>query len=259
MSQVIVCTGCTSGLGLRTLQLLLASPTPTTLVIGSRTLPPSTPLPPTEPHTIHYLPLDLSSISSTRAFADATRSLLEKRPIDRLFLNAGEWKAEVEAGRGGWVDEAVVNHLGQWPILGGRRRELTMRGKAQLSTCSSCFWRHCSPRKPLEWSSRPRHCTSLCARSVRPFGSPPPTPRADPPAPESVRDTLRLPADGTKPKERYAASKFAQYAAAHAWALTAPVDVAVVAVSPGTPSRLGRAPPLTTDPDENQASSRPQA
>ena len=118
--RVLVCTGCTSGLGRATLSLLLSSPAPTTLIIGTRTFPPASPLPPTAPHTLVYLPLDLSSISSTRAFATATKELLGTSTIDTLFLNAGEWKAERVGGQGGWIEEAMVNHFCEFDPSSGK-------------------------------------------------------------------------------------------------------------------------------------------
>lgn len=80
--RVVVMTGATSGFGAHTLSLLAAEPA-TRVIIGARGRGRAA------PEGVEILPLDLASLASVRAFADAVVVRLGDARIDVLILNAG--------------------------------------------------------------------------------------------------------------------------------------------------------------------------
>lgn len=123
-------TGCSSGLGLRTLRLLLDSlPTsspsfssPSIRIFAGHRYPLSiqqvevTELAGTKSVLLQWLKLDLTSFSSVRNFASEILETEDVQSIDCLLLNAAVWSSgevralEVKDGEK-WVEEAVVNHF----------------------------------------------------------------------------------------------------------------------------------------------------
>ena len=88
-SSRILLTGATSGIGLELARQLLAEPA-RRLIVGARRPAAATrlrALAGTERLTI--LPLDLASLASTRAFADAVVAELAGARLDALAANAG--------------------------------------------------------------------------------------------------------------------------------------------------------------------------
>jgi len=137
----LVCTGCSSGLGIGALsqwcrRLVSRSPPrpprptrPWRILAGQRAPLDSTPTPEqralaalcaAHPHTLRleWLALDLADSHSVRAFAQQVHARTDK--VDALVLNAAVWTADadeagVEAGGQEWTQEAVVNALGPSP------------------------------------------------------------------------------------------------------------------------------------------------
>ncbi|QOV36682.1 SDR family NAD(P)-dependent oxidoreductase [Streptomyces ferrugineus] len=100
-------TGGTSGLGAHALRHLAAQPD-TRVVVGARgsgTVPPGA----------EVVPLDLASLASVRAFADAVTRQLGDARIDILVLNAGMQTSSAE-GRSadGYELTFAVNHLAHY-------------------------------------------------------------------------------------------------------------------------------------------------
>ncbi|BGP51944.1 hypothetical protein JCM10450v2_007904 [Rhodotorula kratochvilovae] len=127
---VLVATGCSSGLGLAALALFLRRvlsldpppPSPWRILAGYRTEPLSDKqhhlavLCQQHPHrlALEWLPLDLASSASVRAFARSVHALTPA--VDALLLNAALWTAHctsVHLGEQNWTEEAVVNALSQ--------------------------------------------------------------------------------------------------------------------------------------------------
>jgi NAD(P)-dependent dehydrogenase (short-subunit alcohol dehydrogenase family) len=126
MSYTLVCTGCSSGLGLRALSLLLDSLTPSSsstsqlrIFAGHRS-PLSgrqvelTELAETKSVVVQWLNLDLTSFDSVRIFAAQVRK--QATSIDCLLLNAAVWTSgeprvlSLTSGQQ-WTEEAIVNHF----------------------------------------------------------------------------------------------------------------------------------------------------
>lgn len=102
----IVMTGATTGIGRVAAEALLAGPG-VTLTTGVRT-------PGSAPRGARELPLDLASLASVRAFADA----LGSDPIDVLLLNAGGQRPDVVArSADGYELTFASNHLAHYLLL----------------------------------------------------------------------------------------------------------------------------------------------
>ncbi|GAA5965584.1 hypothetical protein JCM21900_005165, partial [Sporobolomyces salmonicolor] len=234
---VLVCTGCSSGLGalvLRQLVDLVASSSSATsstrsphwtVLAGVRSTAPSDLAALAHPRfscvDLQWLPLDLARLDSVRAFAQQVALELEHRGlrrIDALLLNAACWKRSFhgirvrdEDGQHVWAEEAFVNHFSQHYLV-----HLLLPLLVAAPPATSCA--------PPEPSSRARiiYTTSSLQNSI-----------------PSLDDLLPLLTDPSCPasdKERYAASKLAQTVGFHAWKQhfvenETPVDL--VAVSPG--------------------------
>ncbi|GAA5866014.1 hypothetical protein JCM1840_003375 [Sporobolomyces johnsonii] len=225
---VLVCTGCSSGLGalvLRQLVDLVASSsserTPSTrwtILAGTRSTAPSILSARDAPRVdLQWLPLDLASLPSVRTFAQQVALELDNRGltrIDALLLNAACWKSSfsgIEVRDGDrqrvWAEEAFVNHFSQHYLVHLLLPRLT---------AAPCPAPEPSPR------SRIIYTTSSLQNSI-----------------QSLDDLRPILTDSSRPtsgKERYAASKLAQTVGFHAWKRhfvenETPVDI--VAVSPG--------------------------
>ena len=79
--RIVVMTGATSGIGANAAARILAQPD-ARLIIGARRAHGG-------PEGAEVAPLDLASLASVRAFADAVKKLLRGAHIDVLVLNAG--------------------------------------------------------------------------------------------------------------------------------------------------------------------------
>ncbi|KAF2489147.1 putative short-chain dehydrogenase [Lophium mytilinum] len=108
-TTTILITGGTSGLGWQTALSLARTLPPTTLLILASRSAPTGRLP--SPHT-KYLPLDLSSIATVRAFV-ATWSTSSYPPISTLILNAGlQFLGPPSFSPDGYESTFAINHLG---------------------------------------------------------------------------------------------------------------------------------------------------
>lgn len=118
----LVATGCSSGLGLASLLLLVARPaaasSPFHLLLGSR----SSSAPGFEElskvaeangHQVTILHLDLAWTESVKAFAAQVVEILGEVKINVLLECAAVYKAERTMNVGGWSEEAIVNHFGE--------------------------------------------------------------------------------------------------------------------------------------------------
>jgi len=65
-------------------------------------------------HSLAVLPLDLSDLRSTRAFAQQTLDTLGPNKVDLLLLNAAISNGSEKAGPrvSKWSETHIVNHLG---------------------------------------------------------------------------------------------------------------------------------------------------
>lgn len=107
-SQVIVMTGATSGIGAAALRQLAADPNKH-IIIGARgnrrAVPPG----------VHVLPLDLTSLTSVRDFAEAVLTRLDGGGIDALVLNAGTQSRDPKKRTAeGFEVTFAVNHLAHY-------------------------------------------------------------------------------------------------------------------------------------------------
>lgn len=88
-SSCILLTGATSGIGLELSRQLLADPG-RRLIVGARRPAAATALRALAgPERLKLLPLDLASLASTKAFADAVAAELDGASLDALAANAG--------------------------------------------------------------------------------------------------------------------------------------------------------------------------
>lgn len=127
MPRTLVGIGCTSGLGLEALQLLLASTrTPYQLVLGARSSASGDAAvrqlqaAAKQPTNISWLPLELADFPrGVTAFADQLKQQLasanDSSGIDCLLLNAAVFKSELHQMAAGWTEEAIVNHFCEAP------------------------------------------------------------------------------------------------------------------------------------------------
>jgi NAD(P)-dependent dehydrogenase (short-subunit alcohol dehydrogenase family) len=101
--HIVVMTGATTGIGAQALKYLEA--VPDTLVLTGvrgtgRTVPGA-----------EFFPLDLASLSSVRAFADAVKQRLGDAKIEMLVLNAGAQFRTAQLSKDGFELTFAVNHL----------------------------------------------------------------------------------------------------------------------------------------------------
>jgi NAD(P)-dependent dehydrogenase (short-subunit alcohol dehydrogenase family) len=104
--HIVVMTGATSGIGAVALKLLEAM-LDTLVITGvrgtGRTVPGA-----------EVLPLDLASLASVRAFADAVKQRLNEAKITILVLNAGAQFRTLQLSKDGFEMTFAVNHLAQY-------------------------------------------------------------------------------------------------------------------------------------------------
>ena len=89
MTVIHLVTGATSGIGLELVRLLLAEPASHVIVGARRPAEASALRGVADAGRLHILPLDLSSLASTVAFADAVAMRLQGRRLASLAANAG--------------------------------------------------------------------------------------------------------------------------------------------------------------------------
>jgi NAD(P)-dependent dehydrogenase (short-subunit alcohol dehydrogenase family) len=102
-----VMTGATAGLGEHAARQIAAEPA-SRLIIGARGGRSG-------PGGTESLPLDLNSLVSVRAFADAVKARLGEAPIDMLVLNAGmQYPKAEQRSADGFESTFAVNHLAHY-------------------------------------------------------------------------------------------------------------------------------------------------
>ena len=89
MTAIHLVTGATSGIGLELVRFLLAEPATHVIVGARRPAEASLLRQVADQDRLDILPLDLSSLASTEAFADAVRTRLAGRRLASLAANAG--------------------------------------------------------------------------------------------------------------------------------------------------------------------------
>ncbi|GJN94040.1 hypothetical protein Rhopal_007103-T1 [Rhodotorula paludigena] len=218
--RVLVCTGCSSGLGLAALaafvdRVIAAYPPPRPrwhILAAHRSEELSD-----EQHALTarcdhhgiplaWLPLDLADARSVHSFA---RTVHHRAPhhIDALLLNAACWNTactEVTLGDTRWTEEAVVNACSQHLLVSLLEPLLGTSGPSRIVVTTSNLHKSVASLD---------HLTSLL--------HPPPSPASPSASPNTG-------------KSRYAASKAAQLVSAAYWASKLrDQGVQVVAVSPG--------------------------
>ncbi|MEL6261439.1 MAG: SDR family NAD(P)-dependent oxidoreductase [Cyanobacteria bacterium J06626_6] len=115
VSQTILLTGATSGLGLNTVRQL-ARRSNSYLIVGARNPTQALELQAAMPkERLTILPLDLSSVASVRRFATATMEQLGDRRLTALALNAGtQIVTGLEKTIDGYERTFASNHLGHF-------------------------------------------------------------------------------------------------------------------------------------------------
>lgn len=102
-----VMTGATAGLGEHAARQIAAEPD-SRVIIGARGGRSG-------PHGTESLPLDLNSLDSVRAFADAVKTRLGSSLIDMLVLNAGlQYQNVAQRSADGFEATFAVNHLAHY-------------------------------------------------------------------------------------------------------------------------------------------------
>ncbi|WP_432192530.1 SDR family NAD(P)-dependent oxidoreductase [Streptomyces sp. bgisy027] len=128
--RVVVMTGATAGLGAHAVRRIAAQPD-TRVVIGARgsgTVPPGA----------EVLPLDLASLDSVRAFADAVARTLGDARIDILVLNAGVQNAATEKRSAeGYELTFAVNHLAHYLLARLLLPLMADHGRLVITTSST--------------------------------------------------------------------------------------------------------------------------
>ncbi|BGP11712.1 hypothetical protein JCM10049v2_007632 [Rhodotorula toruloides] len=222
----LVCTGCSSSLGLLALSSfvsrIIASPPSaqwrilaayrsTSLTAGQEELAKRCREHP-DKLSLDWMTLDLLKLSSVEAFARRVKEALkEEEGVDVLFINAAMYNMgarTVDLGGAAWTQEALVNHLSQHYLVQMLAPLLTRASANGL------------PRSRLVFTSSQLHTSIKSLDELAPRLKPSTT-------------------DHSSGKSRYAASKVAQLISARYWqrhfaaakADARPVDV--VTVSPG--------------------------
>jgi NAD(P)-dependent dehydrogenase (short-subunit alcohol dehydrogenase family) len=105
--HIIVMTGATSGIGAQAIKQLAASPD-TLVLTGARGKGRAVP-------GAEVFPLDLASLASVRAFAEAVQQRLGSVRIDMLVLNAGaQFRNGSQRSADGFEATFAVNHLAHY-------------------------------------------------------------------------------------------------------------------------------------------------
>ncbi|KAK0740160.1 hypothetical protein B0T18DRAFT_330965 [Schizothecium vesticola] len=119
-AKTIVATGTSSGLGFEAVKQLLAQTQPYKLLLGARDVARTRTAFgkldfDTAKHSVTVLPLELSDLRSTRAFAQLALEKIGPTGIDILLLNAAISDGADKPGPHGskWSEPLIVNHLAQ--------------------------------------------------------------------------------------------------------------------------------------------------
>lgn len=129
MTQTIVMTGGTAGIGAQTLARLAAEPG-TRILLGARN-----PATATVPDGVEVLPLDLSSLEAVRSFAAAAKERLAGEPITSLILNAGGQSPSTEArSADGFELTFATNHLAHYLLARLLLGDIAENGRVILTT-----------------------------------------------------------------------------------------------------------------------------
>lgn len=126
--RTIVMTGATNGIGAAAIERLARQPG-TRVIVGARGTGR------TVPAGVEVLALDLASLDSVRAFADAVVAELDDAPIDALILNAGT-QASDQKGRtsDGFETTFGVNHLAHYLLARLLAPRVADNGRLILTT-----------------------------------------------------------------------------------------------------------------------------
>ena len=126
--RVIVMTGATSGIGAAALEHI-ARDRDSVVLVGARRPGRSIPA------GIETLPLDLASLASVRAFADAVVVRLNGSPIDALVLNAGTQARTLDGATAeGFETTFGVNHLAHYLLARLLAAQVAEQGRIILTT-----------------------------------------------------------------------------------------------------------------------------
>ncbi|KAK4039055.1 WW domain-containing oxidoreductase [Parachaetomium inaequale] len=204
LTKTLIATGASSGLGFEAIKHLLTQPSPPyKIILGARDVPRTQAAFDAVPydrarHSLTVLPLELSDLAGTRAFArQSLQQLAEKKErLDYLLLNAAITGGN-EKGKGGvwgWCEAGVVNHLSQHYLT------------------------HLFREKLVESKGRVVVVSSGAVRNV--------------PDTESLEKDLQA-GSGVDSFTTYCQTKFVQLLGAHWWRRQLQGQVTVVAVSPG--------------------------
>ena len=129
--NIVIMTGATSGLGAHAVQHIAAQPN-TRVIVGARAGAR------TVPRGVEVIPLDLASLDSVRAFADAVTRELGDARIDILVLNAGIQPSDTE-GRSadGYELAFAVNHLAHYLLARLLLPRMADHGRIVITTSST--------------------------------------------------------------------------------------------------------------------------
>lgn len=125
--RVVVMTGATAGLGAHAVQRIAGQPN-TRVIIGARGSG-------TVPRGAEVVPLDLASLASVRAFADAVTTQLGDTRIDILVLNAGRQAAGGDQqSADGFELTFAVNHLAHYLLARLLMPRMADHGRLVITT-----------------------------------------------------------------------------------------------------------------------------
>jgi len=169
--KTIVMTGATSGIGAHALAHLVAQPDAHVLV-GARGSGPA---------GVDVFPLDLASLTSVRAFAEAVKQRLGSTPIDMLVLNAGAQYAKGQRSADGFEATFAVNHLAHYLLARLLLPSMADGGRLVITTSDTHDpailpfaprvldpqqWAHPDkPRSPIRAYPASKLCNLLTARA----------------------------------------------------------------------------------------------
>jgi NAD(P)-dependent dehydrogenase (short-subunit alcohol dehydrogenase family) len=125
-SHIIVMTGATSGIGAQAVKQLAASPD-TLVLIGVRGKGRSV-------SGAEVFPLDLASLASVRAFADAVKQRLDNAQIEMLVHNAGAQFPKDQRSVDGFEMTFATNHLSHYLLARLLLPAMAVGGRLVLTT-----------------------------------------------------------------------------------------------------------------------------
>ena len=124
--HIVVMTGATSGIGAETLKHLAAVPD-TVVITGARDTGRTV-------AGADVFPLDLASLASVRAFADAVKQRLGEAKIEMLVLNAGTQFQKGQRSVDGFEMTLVTNHLSHYLLARLLLPDLAVGARVVLTT-----------------------------------------------------------------------------------------------------------------------------